>query len=131
MDNREIVLRIEGYHSKLPLPDKVQSDWEVWNASRPLEGHWTWTDPAGIRGWFFAAIDLHLPDAARLRERCRMLAAFRVVEIPRVVVERWGRARCAEFGMDYAELEFEDIVKSFYVNWEDGKIELEKLMRGG
>lgn len=29
---------------------------QIWNATRPLIGHITWTDPQGRFGWFFAAI---------------------------------------------------------------------------
>ena len=130
MNSKDTSLLVRDFHAPVSTPPEVQPEWEVYNASRPISGHWTWVDMSGACGAFFAAIDPAQVYAEQYRQRCLELAAFRVVYIPRAAVERWGRARCVEYGMDYDEIDFADIVHSFYVNWEGDKVVIEKLLSG-
>lgn len=113
--------------SRMEKPEHVPDDWEIYNAPRPLYGHEHWKGHFRS-GVFFVAIDPEGDYADEYREKTLQLDGHRCVFIDKSVIETWGRARAAHYNVDFDTFDFSEIIRSFMVNWSDGRINLEELI---
>lgn len=107
----EIIHVIIGWQ-QFERPAHIPDGWHIYNASRPFPAHETWVGDF-LHGVFFGAID---PDGEWAEDyRCRAveLDAHRLVFHKHEDVETWGRAFCAQLGVDYDSFKFGDVAQSF------------------
>ncbi len=99
-------------------PADVPESWTIYNASRPLPGHKTWTGDFR-HGVFFAAVAPEgdpvdeFNDSARFHKQCQSLDGWECVWVSLQDVEKYGRKLAADYGMDYDEWDFDDVLFSY------------------
>lgn len=111
------VLFVEGYHATT-RPDDIPKSWVVYNAARPLLGHWTWRGPFR-HGVFYAAVAPdgdpvdEFGDAPLMRKRNRELDGHVCVWVPRAEVMEYGRELAEKHSLNLSDFGYEEIVRSF------------------
>jgi len=102
---------VESWTRDLGLPEHWLSG-EIYNAARPFPCH---EDKTGefVHGVFYGVIWPEEEYADGYRKRAIALDAHRLVFVTRETVEEWGRCYCEDNGLEYADYEYDDIVRSY------------------
>ncbi len=104
----------------LEKPVAIPPGWLIFNAPRPLSGTLTadgqmvWVGEFR-HGIYYAAVNPAPEDCGPALIKLNVeLDGWLCQYVTEPDIEDWGRAYCAEYGIDYAEQDFRDIQRSYF-----------------